>query len=75
MTLEQKYKLLCQIAHDYGLSKHMEQNREYYQRILGLESWQVGHDIAIIDNLVDGEGLFPVNYELAILRAKERLEL
>lgn len=73
MDVNQRYEVLCQIVRDYGLRDVMERNRQEYRRKLSLQEWQVGHDIALVDNLVYGEGLYPVNYGLAIKRAIERL--
>jgi hypothetical protein len=75
MDIEQRYEILCQIARDYGLLAHMTSNRDHYQKALGLNGMQIGHDIALIENLVHGEGLAPVNYELANWRACQRLGL
>jgi hypothetical protein len=75
MDIQQRYEVLCQIARDYGLLEHMEHNRTHYQRALGLDSMQVGHDLALVETLVHGEGLYPVNYVLAQRRAAERLGL
>ena len=73
MNIEQKYELLCQIARDYGLAGHMDRNREQFAKELNLLPVQVGNDVAIVDALVNDEGLFPVNYVLAVRRASERL--
>lgn len=68
-------ELLRQIAHDYELSCHMENARSFYSLKLGLNQSQVGHDIALINSMADGEGLYPTNYMLARERARQRLGL
>ena len=73
MDINQRYEVLCQIIRDYGLRDIIDRNREEYERKLSLQGWQVGHDIALVDSLVFGESLGPVNFELSIERALERL--
>jgi len=75
MDTKQRLEILRQIITDYDLVNHIESNRKHYEKKLNLKSWQVGHDIALIDTLVNDEGLYPTNYELAQQRARQRLSL
>lgn len=75
MDTQQRLEVLIQIARDYGLLKHMEQHREEHTRALDLNSQQVGADLSLVEAIVDGKGLYPVNYWMANWRAAQRLDL
>ena len=69
LTSEQKYELLRQIFVDYGLYDYIDAGRACRP----FKSYEVGADLAILDDIVNGEGLYPVAYQAAVERIKYRL--
>jgi hypothetical protein len=69
LTPEQKYELLRQIFVDYGLYDYIDADRVCWP----FKSHEVGADLAILDDIVNGEGLYPVAYQAAVERIKYRL--
>ena len=75
MDISQRLEVLCQIIRDYELMEHIENNRRDYEKKIGSKSYDVGSDLALLDTIAHGAGLYPANYEMAMMRAVERLEL
>jgi|LAHR01.1.fsa_nt_gb hypothetical protein len=69
LTSEQKFELLRQIFVDYGLYNYINEDRACWP----FKSYEVGADLAILDDIVNGEGLYPVAYQAAVERIKYRL--
>ena len=69
LTSEQKYELLRQIFVDYGLYDYIDADRARWP----FKSHEVGADLAILDDIVNGEGLYPVAYQAEVERIKYRL--
>jgi len=74
MNVEQRLEVLCQIMRDYDLVKHMWNHRHEFEGVVG-KGHEVGADLALVNAIVNGEGLFPVQYEMAHRRAASRLGL
>jgi len=75
MDIEQRYKILCQIALEYELLAHMDANREHYQKVLDIAPFELGGDLSLVDMMLNGESMCPATYENALWRARVRLGL
>ncbi len=74
MDYAQRYEVLRQLCKEYGLFEHMEHNRSRFSQPDRAGDW-FGADLALVDQLVNDEALYPVEYEMATWRAGIRLGL
>ncbi len=75
MDIEQRLEVLCQIIRDYDLMGHIDNNRRDFEKSGKFKAYDIGSDLALLDTIAHGTGLYPVNYEMAMMRAHERLGL
>ena len=69
LSAEQKLELSRQILVGYALYDYIEADRPCGP----FKPDEVGSDLAILDDIVNGEGLYPVAYQAAVERIKYRL--